>query len=131
MNKKIYAVITGDVINSSRIEGDYTKVLLAISKDILKYQDPRFIFELYRGDSFQALISEPEKALLMSFIIRSGLRRNTSSKKLESIWDARISIGFGKIKNQSIDSTSKIGSLDGEAFVLSGRTLDAMKKENN
>jgi predicted DNA-binding protein (UPF0251 family) len=131
MTQKYYAVITGDIINSARIQGDYTKILQAVSEDILKYQNAELVFDTYRGDSFQALIPEPQQAMLLSLIFRAGLRRNSNDQKLESIWDARISVGIGKVKNQSINKESKIGALDGEAFVLSGRILDAMKKENN
>jgi hypothetical protein len=131
MKQENYAVITGDIVQSSNIEGDYTKVLHEIAADISNYQHPEFIFELYRGDSFQALVTEPSKAVLLSLIIRAGLRRNTRGKKLEYVWDARISVGIGKIKNQILTRESKIGTWDGEAFVLSGRTLDGMKKETS
>jgi hypothetical protein len=131
MEKDNFAVITGDVVNSSKIEGDYAKVLNDIAKDIIQYQNPEFIFEIYRGDSFQGLVTEPGKALLLSLIIRAGLRRNTRGKNLESIWDARISIGIGKVKNLKLTAETKIGTLDGEAFILSGKAMDKMKNENS
>lgn len=129
MENKIYAVITGDLVDSTGIEANYKNALNDIANNIRQYQLPNFIFDVYRGDSFQALVSEPGKALLISMIIRTGLRRNTRGVGLENIWDARISIGLGTIKNIEISQDKSISSLDGEAFLRSGRMLDTMKKE--
>ena len=129
MKKKIHAVITGDLVNSTGIEGNYKNVLNDITNDIRQYQQLDFMLEVYRGDSFQGLNTDPAKALLIRILIRTGLRRNTRGKSLENIWDARISIGIGTISNFEISTDTRIGSLDGEAFVRSGQTLDNMKKE--
>lgn len=131
MDKKIYAVVTGDIVNSSSIRGNYTRELNNVTNDIKQYQLPDFILEIYRGDSFQALITDPAKAILISILLRTGLRRNTQGRSLENIWDARISIGIGSIENFEITKNIKIGTFDGEAFVLSGKSLDTMKKDGS
>jgi hypothetical protein len=131
MDKKIYAVITGDIVNSSGISGLYANELNKITNDIKKYQQQNFILEIYRGDSFQALVTDPTKAILISILIRTGLRRNSRGKSIENIWDARISIGIGPIRNSEMTESIKIGTLDGEAFVRSGKNLDKMKKEGS
>ncbi len=127
MEKKVYAVITGDLVDSTTIKGDYKGILEKIANDIIKYQADDFIFIIYRGDSFQGLVIDPAKALLLGILIRAGLRRNTRGKGLEEIWDARIAIGIGTVENLKLKPKPQLGALDGEAFVRSGRTLDSMK----
>jgi hypothetical protein len=126
IRKDIHAVITGDLVDSTAITDDYHNILYAMADDIKQYQLKDFQFDLYRGDSFQALISDPDKALLISIIIRAGLRRYSNGSSIEDAWDARVSLGIGKIMS---DNNSKLGQLRGEAFVRSGRALDIMKKE--
>jgi len=125
--ENIHAVITGDLINSTAIADDYHRELHAIANDIKQFQSKKLLFEVYRGDSFQAFVKDPEKALLISIIFRAGLRRQARSASIEDAWDARISIGIGKVAPQL--PKSKLGDLNGEAFVRSGRALETMKKE--
>lgn len=129
MRQKIYAVITGDMVNSTAIKNNYHTVLQEIADDIKNHQAPDFIFDVYRGDSFQALINDPAKALLISIIFRAGIRRKSRGTSLNDVWDARLAIGIGPVKNFKINPNIKLGALDGEAFTRSGRTLDAMKNE--
>ncbi len=132
-NKEIYAVITGDIINSSRIrEGDRENLLKELKHSFYEINE-RLIrevktpVEMYRGDSFQMVIKKPDQALLISLIIRAKLRGITTSQKKEGVnyWDARISIGIGGIDYEA----EKIVESDGEAFQLSGRGLDDMRKK--
>jgi predicted DNA-binding protein YlxM (UPF0122 family) len=131
----IFAVITGDIIKSSKIREEERSHLLNELKTSFEKINERFIkaaippFEIYRGDSFQIVLQEPQQALLIGFIIRAKLRSITTSEKKEVInyWDARISIGIGSIAYQG----EKIVESDGEAFQLSGRGLDEMKKRNS
>jgi len=126
--KDIHAVITGDIIKSTAIDHNYHQILQAIADEIRAYRDKDFLFEVYRGDSFQALVKQPEDALKVSIIIRAGLRRHSRSSSVDDAWDARISIGIGQA---NIVANAKLGELTGEAFIRSGRTLDAMKKEGS
>ena len=130
MDDKNYAVITGDLVDSSGIEDDYKEILAGIASDIVKHQDEEFKFDIYRGDSFQGLITNPTQALKISILFRAGLRRYSKGNSVENIWDARIAIGIGKIKYIDSRTEQKLNSADGEAFVRSGRTLDAMKNED-
>ncbi|MEN2282126.1 SatD family protein [Algoriphagus sp. SE2] len=126
IRRDIHAVITGDLVNSTAITKDYHDVLYRIADDIQAYQLKDFKFDIYRGDSFQALVSDPNKALLISIIMRSGLRRYSNGTSIADAWDARVSVGIGEI---SSDPNGKLGQLIGEAFVRSGRGLETMKKE--
>ena len=128
VNKKIYAVLTGDLVGSSRfnIEKQRDEVLLAL-KDSFKIIESIDIiasnFEIHRGDSFQGVLSKPEAALKTAIIIRSNLLSKFKGKRIHL--DARIAIGIG-----TIDYLPKehVGEGDGEAFRNSGTELDKMKK---
>lgn len=122
-----HAVITGDVINSSAIDRNFHQALHTIANDIKKVH-PGFLFEVFRGDSFQSMVKQPEDALLLSVIIRAGLRRYSRSSSVNDAWDARVSIGIGHI---DANNSMKLGEMSGEAFVRSGQTLDKMKEEDS
>lgn len=123
MEKKTYSVLTGDITSSSKTD---RKILLKDLKEILKsiaYQQKeegiKSNFELYRGDSFQGIIAQPEDALKYALLIRTHLKRaNTITDR-----DARVAIGIGTISFPS----KAIAEADGEAFRNSGPLLDTMK----
>jgi hypothetical protein len=125
--KNIHAVITGDITGSSAINRDFHKTLHIIANDIKK-QYNGFLFQVFRGDSFQALVRKPEDALLLSIIIRAGLRRQSRSSSVSDAWDARIAIGIG---HAEIKDNVHLGEMTGEAFIRSGQSLDMMKKEGS
>jgi hypothetical protein len=114
------AVITGDVVKSKNISDKekLVKALRAIFNDLSLQFSFDNLFEIYRGDSFQALLSNPQDALRIALLIRLGLLQN------ENRWDARLGIGLGQVsyKNENI----KISN--GEAFELSGLGLDEIKQ---
>lgn len=116
-----YAVITGDLIRSSEINRDYHLVLHAIAEDIKKHYDENFIFEIYRGDSFQAMLRNPADALKLGVIIRAGLRRYSRSSSVNDAWDARIGIGIGRV---DFEDYTRLGEMTGEGFTRSGQSLD-------
>ena len=128
-NNKIYAVLTGDVIGSSRFDDVRDEMLLSLKdsfeniKKIVASEEYICPFEIYRGDSFQGVISRPEAALLIAIGIRASLL--SSFRKNKKRLDARIAIGIGTIDylpgDRGLEGT-------GDAFILSGKTLDNMKK---
>lgn len=123
--KKIKAVITGDIVNSTKVDVQYRYDLLETLNHTLdecrKLTNLRS--EIFRGDSFQVILDNPSKAALIALIIRSGLKSLTPDE-IKTTWDARISIGIGSV---NFDSGNVVTS-DGEAFRLSGRNLDIMGK---
>ena len=130
MKAQVYAVITGDVISSSTIIGNYHDVLRQIGHDIKAHLDHRFIMDIYRGDSFQMISACPEKGLLMMLIIKAGLRSYKNEKGgLEEQWDARIALGIGKMDKYPRKHT--LGEVSGEPFLRSGHALDQMKGEGD
>lgn len=125
---KIFAVLTGDLVGSSRfeIETKRDEVLSILKDSFRKVESPGIIashFAIHRGDSFQGVLFSPEDALKAAIIIRTNLLSNPIEKNIRM--DARIAIGLGKIEYLPEDT---VGEGDGEAFRNSGMELDRMKK---
>ena len=123
--EKMYAVLSGDLVGSSRLDEKERKSVLTVLKDsfgLLASIYPgavKYNFDIYRGDSFQGVLCEPEFSFGAAVIIRAYLR-----SKIERKADARIAIGIGKIDFLPAHITEGYG----EAFSLSGKLLDEMKK---
>ncbi len=122
--KKLYSVITGDIVKSSKLSLEHHKLLVKVmknsSKDLskifpntLKYQP-----ELFRGDSWQLLIKQPELALSIAMFYRAYLK---SKMQLSSI-DARMAISIGTV--DFIESSFGVGN----AYKISGKALDKKGK---
>lgn len=131
MEKSIYAVITGDIVNSTKVDKKYYDQLLDTLKnafsrinDQYAQDDTPISFGIFRGDSFQGVIPNPEVALSASLIIRSFLRKS-QPKKISYNWDARTAIGIGTIDYLP----AKVSEGTGEAFKYSGTHLDRMQTE--
>ncbi|MDZ7693358.1 MAG: hypothetical protein U5K69_19950 [Balneolaceae bacterium] len=129
----MYAIITGDIVESSKIAGKEKKKLFKALQEGFSWiqtnspshdKEQNSSFELFRGDSFQGAIPAPLFALPASLAIRSILRKSQPESSSTS-WDARIAIGIGTIEYLPRD----VSSGDGEAYRRSGRLLDAMKGE--
>ncbi len=125
VKKKLYSVLSGDLVGSSKLETEERKEILSVLKDsfkLIKSIYPEAIksaFDVYRGDSFQGILSEPAVSLSSAIIIRAYLRYKINQKA-----DARIAIGIGGIDYLPKHITEGYG----EAFVVSGELLDKMKK---
>jgi len=138
-----YAVITGDLVKSRKIRNEDVESVIESLKDCFSEINHLLLndtgkFELYRGDSFQYLIPEPQKALLIGIIIRAKLRTYepvnsiVSQKKSEkpikyAFSDARVAIGLGAI---SYDA-NKVTESQGEAYEKSGNAFDKLEKNND
>lgn len=135
------AVLTGDLVKSRYIkDGDIETVITSLKETFIELNKKLFSnkasFQIYRGDSFQAIIPKPELALIAAIIIRSHLRAfesrykingKKSNKPINYVYtDARIAIGIGSVSYIG-DSVSES---NGEAFQKSGYLLDRLKKEN-
>jgi len=125
------AVITADLLNSTRYSGELlTEVLDILNAEIegieRKYRNSKF--ELYRGDSLQGVI-EPVSSFRSALRIKTAVNKLRSQEAIDSNSyrieaDLRISIGIGTIEFER----ESIMESNGEAFQFSGRTLDEMKK---
>lgn len=120
-------VITGDIVNSSRIEKKRRKELLsAIQKTAgdISRQVSKVTVDVYRGDSFQIVVPDIGQALKVAILMRAGLQYNTPWGSKTGLWDARIALGIGTIDLKM----PKISVSDGEAFHNSGRGFDQLKR---
>ena len=138
----IDAVITGDLVKSRKInDADIEKVINSLKEtfDEINRQllDGKGTFEIFRGDSFQGHLPQPELALLVAIILRARLRTyepsiglsdqiKTDKPILRAYSDARIAIGVGTTRYNA----DKITESQGEAFLKSGNSFDTLSKEN-
>ena len=113
------AVITADIVNSTRLKKAEEKMLTSNLSFILK----SYKFEFYRGDSFQAYIPDPKQALKVVLQVRAAAKR-LSSGFSSPFTDIRASIGIGNITEPVKD----LKTAKGEAFLISGRAFDEMSK---
>jgi hypothetical protein len=119
----VYAVITGDIISSSKLSNSQREVLLVQMKKLFNELDAdneNLTIDIFRGDSFQGIQNNIDQALLTTLKIKTGLKR---SNLLKSGIDVRMALGLGGITLFS----KKIQESDGEAFRNSGLLLDKMK----
>jgi len=126
---KIYAVITGDIVGSSKLKPAERKELHAALKDTSDKLTDHFRqlvplqVDIFRGDSWQLLVIDPAQSLKIGLFFRAFLRGKMKSKRV----DTRISIGVGSI---DIMPEEGISSGDGEAFRLSGEALEALSRSH-
>ena len=122
-----YAVLTGDLVKSSRLPSTLsTKAMawLKASVSIVNTFAPGSVYgsmDTFRHDSWQLLLNRPETALRTALFFRTVLRMNSDA---DIKYDTRIAIGIGEV--EYIDSTN-ISNSRGPAFTLSGKLLDSMK----
>jgi hypothetical protein len=138
-----YAVITGDLIQFSKINPTTRQWLVHSLKTVLMQWNKDFDMEseLIRGDSFQCLVPNPRAALKIALLIRTYVRslnptaqydiyrrENPALRQTELLtkwlFDARIAIGIDSIDYEG----ETLAESDGEAFHLSGRALDRLKE---
>lgn len=115
----IQAVLTGDIVNSTLLNEAKEKKLAQILKDV--HSDHKM--EFFRGDSFQAYIKDPKKALRLALLSRAitiGMFKEDET----SVYDIRISIGLGTVQIP----VRTLNTARGEAFILSGRKFDEIAK---
>jgi len=114
------AVLTGDIVNSTKLSPiQETRLLDVLGK--LLHGHPH---EFYRGDSFQAYIKDPSKALRLALTCRAVAVEITTKEEEAIKADIRIAIGIGEVNTP----VRELGSAKGEAFLLSGRGLDELQR---
>lgn len=130
---RLFAVITGDIVSSSKIQASHRDQLLSKLKGIFVNVETIFPdvdisapFGIHRGDSFQGVLSKPEFALRSVIYIRASLRSAFENDLDRYKLDARIAVGIGAI---DFLPNGRGSEGDGEAFRLSGPVLDKMKGE--
>ena len=122
---KLYAAVTGDVISSSAFDdskrGLLHEAVLGVA-DEMKAYFPGLLeggVSIFRGDSVQFLLVDPARSLRAVMFFRTALKASLADYKT----DMRLSIGIGSVS--FLPATEK-GGADGEAYRLSGSSLDAL-----
>jgi DNA-directed RNA polymerase specialized sigma24 family protein len=106
------AVVTADIVNSTLVKAEDFNDL----SDKIKAIYEKDKIEFYRGDSFQVLVNDAQKAFLQSILSRLLAMQYSNKQKV----DIRMSISLGKLNS----NTGKIGSNMDDLFVRSGRAFD-------
>ncbi|HYF67206.1 MAG TPA: SatD family protein [Ohtaekwangia sp.] len=114
--RKIISVITGDIINSRKV--DTRQWLRELKKVLLTEGETPSTWEIFRGDSFQLEVKDPGRSLYMAIKIKATIRR------IKGL-DVRMAIGIGEKGFKA----QKITESNGEAFINSGEKLETLKKE--
>lgn len=124
MKEKQIAIITADIIDSTEIQFSNREVLFAKFNEGLEIVKKEFDieFEWYRGDAFQVKIITPSKGARISLLIKFWIK--SIEKEIKKACDIRISLGLGKGEW----NRDRILVSDGEAYRISGRNLDSLKK---
>ncbi|HUU74911.1 MAG TPA: hypothetical protein VMW63_02350 [Methanoregulaceae archaeon] len=128
----VYAVVTGDVVGSSKLPADKRKILLQcldsgfdaalrVVDESASHLPP---FEVFRGDSFQGILSKADQGLRAALIIRASLLAQPEIRKGIRL-DTRIAIGVGPVQ---FVPKERVGLGDGDAYRFSGGELETLKK---
>lgn len=134
----IVAVITGDIVNSQEIDKATRESLYTSIDDFAKSLKRKWVdrYERFRGDSIQCSVNSLPQALRAAMLVRCFVmsytsplkkKRQTAKGYLATQFDIRLSIGIGMV---DFINEKKLSSSDGEAFVLSGQSLDNLKKSS-
>lgn len=128
MNAEVYGVLTGDLVQSSRLSSEAS----AQAMQWLREASARFggqhpgsvIGELdtFRHDSWQLLLARPELSLRAAVYLRTALKLHSGNG---AGYDTRISMGIGGVE---LIAKGRISDSRGGAFTLSGKNLDAMDR---
>lgn len=121
---RIFAVLTGDIVDSSGVSNLGQQPIFELIEETEKwvqeqYQDAIHArIDVFRGDSWQMVVREPEIALRIGLYFRALLKAHYEI-------DSRLSIGFGAVDYLPSDNVS---TGTGTAFTLSGQGLEACQK---
>lgn len=131
----MYGIITGDIINSRRIDAKAREHLYASLQRFLKtLQTDGWLKKVAQtgGDSFQCEVSHLHQAIRVGLMIKCFVKATTSNTRSgtalvqASLKEAgvRVAAGIG-----SVDFMKKtLSASDGEAFILSSEALAALKQ---
>ena len=125
-NDRIYAVITGDIVGSTKLSDGDRKRLFDVMKhgsSELQKTYPEavpFPVDIFRGDSWQLFVADVSKALRVALFYRLYIKIKT-----KNVSDSKESIGVGRVL---FVPESRVSEGAGPAFELSGKALDGLKQ---
>jgi len=125
-NNKDFAVLTGDLVKSSRLSAPELKQAMQTLRDAAKRFQAAFPdsilgeLDVYSGDGWQMLMPDWRRSLRAAVFLRATIKGEKNLKL-----DSRVAIAWGKVDQSSINP-SRISESTGEAFTESGRALAGM-----
>ncbi len=124
---KVYAVLTGDVVASTRLSASRRQALHGAmsmasrtTRQAFGKQVPADV-DVFRGDGWQMLVAEPEAALRIALFYRAQLRAAMESHRL----DTRTVIGIGTV---DFIPGRRVSQGDGAAYRRSGQGLESLAR---
>lgn len=122
------AILTGDIVDSRKLESPEIWILPLKSLFSTWGSSPK-TWEIFRGDSFQLEISEPQNSLLAALQIKALMKSlaNSDQSKRTSPVDVRLAIGIG----EKTYTSDQITESNGPAFIRSGERFETLKSEGN
>lgn len=126
--QKNYAVITGDIVNSSKLPKAQRKLLPGLiakaSRETCKTFPDAVPLEVdvFRGDGWQLLVSDVVRCLRIGLFFRACLR---SAAERGRGLDTRVAIAVGQVDFVN----ERVSQGDGEAYRVSGRALENMPRK--
>jgi len=125
--ERLYAVLTGDVIGSSRLgeapRRNLHEALQFAGRDLRRWfgDDVPFPPAIFRGDSWQLVVAKPARSLRVGLYFLVWLRARMQARDI----DTRFAIGIGTL--DFIPGEDLSGG-DGEAFRRSGQALERLPR---
>jgi hypothetical protein len=122
LDMKDYAVITGDIINFTKLDNEQRQTLIEATEKLLKsWVEKPNDAEVFRGDSYQLVMDDIYQAIRRSIQLICWFKKTSDDANGTSL-SSRVSVGIGPIayKGKSVLDS------DGEAFHQSGRNFDKM-----
>ncbi len=121
---RLFAVLTGDIVDSSGLRKPGQQPVSTLIENTAMWVQKHFHqaihgrIDVFRGDSWQMVVREPEIAVRIGLYIRALLKANYEM-------DSRVSIGYGPVEYLPSD---QISTGTGLAFTLSGQGLEECQK---
>jgi hypothetical protein len=126
---KLYAVLTGDIVSFSKLPKEDRASIHYILQEgtevfrkAFKGSVPLKV-DVFRGDSWQLLVSDTPRALRTALFLRAYLRASIETVRT----DTRIALGIGAV---DFVPGNRVSKGDGAAYRTSGSRLERMNKAN-
>lgn len=121
---KVYCVLTGDLLGSTKagaaaVEASFATLRACFSRFEQVWTGADTRFTRYRGDGWQALIADPSHAPQLALHVISALKSQSGTA------ETRIAVGYGRVDHIG---TQDLADAHGDAFLASGKALDAMPR---
>lgn len=122
-NRRVVGVLTGDLVRSSSLNAvDLARARAAVEgagEDIAGWRAGAVVgsVEFFRGDAWQLALGNAELFLRAAIFVRARLRAANMN------FDSRIGVGLGACDELN---QHRVSLSTGEAFTISGRTLDSL-----